>query len=82
MNILFINAYTNVHSLQKVYMGQPYGKTGLPSDWQRNFLHSITSFNLGQSHDICWHKDWSLYNCIIGNRVRSPITFENRFLPY
>lgn len=29
-------------------MGQPYGKTGLPSDWRRNFLHSITSFNLGQ----------------------------------
>jgi Fusaric acid resistance protein-like len=29
-------------------MGQPYGKTGLPSDWQHNFLHSITSFNLGQ----------------------------------
>ena len=29
-------------------MGQPYGKTGLPSDWQRNFLHSITSFNLGR----------------------------------
>jgi hypothetical protein len=28
-------------------MGQPYGKTGLPSDWQRNFLRSITSFNLG-----------------------------------
>ena len=48
MNMLFINAYTNVHSLQKVYMGQPYGKTGLPSDWQRNFLHSITSFNLSQ----------------------------------
>jgi Fusaric acid resistance protein-like len=48
MNILFINAYTNVHSLQKVYMGQPYGKTGLPSDWQRNFFHSITSINLGQ----------------------------------
>ena len=29
-------------------MGQPYGKTRLPSDWQRNFLHSITSFNLQQ----------------------------------
>ncbi len=29
-------------------MGQPYGKTRLPSDWQRNFLHSITSLNLQQ----------------------------------
>ena len=29
-------------------MGQPYGKTGLPSDWRRNFLHSITSFNIGR----------------------------------
>jgi len=29
-------------------MDQPYGKTRLPSDWQRNFLRSITSFNLQQ----------------------------------
>ncbi len=29
-------------------MGQPYGKTKLPSDWQRNFRHNITSINLQQ----------------------------------
>jgi hypothetical protein len=29
-------------------MDQPYGKIGLPSDWQRNFLRSVTSVNLGR----------------------------------
>ena len=29
-------------------MSQPYGKSGLPSDWLRNFLHSLTSLNVSQ----------------------------------
>jgi hypothetical protein len=41
--------HIQTYTLYKKYtLGQPYGKTGLPSDWQRNFLHSITSFNLSQ----------------------------------
>lgn len=42
------NINNNIYNIQKLYsqMDQPYGKTGLPSNWQHNFLQSITSFNL------------------------------------